>query len=299
VAHAWPDRLHRLAVERGALVLAAALALSMALGIAALRLPWTQDPEVITLEGSDALDAYRDYVRRWGSDKWIVLAYDAADAFHPARLAQLRELTDALFEIEGVRWVASLDSAFAIEDGPLGPHARPLVPEVIEDGAAVRRAALASPLIREALVSADGATLALAVELEAAELDTREVEEKALAGIDAVLARPAFADLRVHRAGAPVFNRELARLNARDQALFVPITVAVIAVFLVVLLRSAWLTAAALGVLLLCVVWTLGTMSWLGIPMNITTGLLPPLLLVVSVAESVHFLTAFADRLRA
>ena len=290
--------LERLAVERGGLVLALALALSVPLGVGYLRLPWTQDPEVITLQGSDALEHYREHVRRWGSDKWIVLAYEVEDAFAPARLAQLRALGDELFEIEGVRNVSSLDTAFVVDTGPFGPFARPLVPEQIGADPEMRRHALESTFTRDALVSADGRVLTIAVQLEGSELDSTQAEARVLGAIDAILAQPQYAGLGVHLAGAPVFGRELSRLNQRDQARFVPLTIAVIAVFLFALLRSAVATGLALGLLLLTVVWTLGIMSWLGIPLNITTGLLPPLLMVVTIAESVHLLSTYVERLR-
>jgi predicted RND superfamily exporter protein len=292
------DFLQRLALERGGLVLAVALALSTPLAVGYLRLPWTQDPEVITLQGSDALEHYREYVRRWGSDKWIVLAYEVDDAFAPERLAELRTLGDELFAIEGVRDVSSLDTAFVVDTGPFGPFARPLVPEQIGVDPQIRRRALESSFTRDALVSADGRVLTLGVQLEESDLDSTQAEARVLGAIEAILAQPRFSGLDVHLAGAPVFSRELSRLNQRDQARFVPLTIAVIALFLFVLLRSALATALALGMLLLTVVWTLGAMSWLGIPLNITTGLLPPLLMVVTIAESVHLLSAYIERLR-
>jgi predicted RND superfamily exporter protein len=282
------------AVLLGAVALATAF---FALGYG--RLSWTSDPEVITLEGSDELEFYREFVARWGSDKWVVLAYAVDDAFAPANLRVLRELTDALDALPGVAGVASLDTAVTVDTGPFGPYLRPIVPDEIGAGDGARAAALASSFVRDQLVSRDGTLVLLAVQLDVSGLDSTAQERRVLEGLGALLARAPFAALDVRLAGSPVFNRELERLNRRDNALFTPLVVAMIAAALVLLFRSALATLVALGAIGLTVIWTLGLMGWLGVPMNITTSLLPPLLLVISVAYAIHVISGYVEQLGA
>jgi predicted RND superfamily exporter protein len=289
--------LERVIWRHGGALLAALAAASAFFALGYARLGWTSDPEVITLEGSDELDFYRDFVARWGSDKWIVLAYPVDDAFAPRNLKTLRELTRALDELPGIASVASLDTAVAVDTGPFGPYVRPIVPDEIDGQADVREAALASAFVRDHLVSRDGTLLLVAAQLDAEGLDSTAQERRALDGLDALLARAPFAALDVRLAGSPVFNRELERLNRRDNALFTPLVVALIGAALALLFRSALATAVALGAIGLTVLWTLGTMGWLGVPMNITTSLLPPLLLVVSVAYAIHVISGYVERL--
>lgn len=291
------ERLERVVMHHGVALLAV-IALSTALlGLGYARLRWTSDPEVITLEGSDELDFYRAFVSRWGSDKWIVLAYEVEDAFSPASLQLLRELTGTLQDVPGVASVASLDTAAAVETGPFGPYVRPLVPDEIGSDPGLREAALANGFVRDQLVSQDGRLLLVGVQLEATELDSTAQEREVLAEIDTRLAAPNFAALRVQRAGSPVFNRELERLNLRDNALFTPLALAMIALVLGLLFRSVLATGLALGTVGLTVVWTQGLMGWLGVPMNITTSLLPPLLMVIAVAYAIHVISGYVERL--
>jgi hypothetical protein len=289
--------LERMIERHGALLL---LLTALATGILALgyaRLRWTSNPEVITLEGSDELDFYREFVARWGSDKWIVLAYEVADAFSPESLAQLRSLTNTLQDVAGVASVASLDTAVAVDTGPFGPYARPLVPDEIVADPGLRDAALANGFVRDQLVSRDGKLLLVAVQLDATALDSSAEERRVLAEIDAKLARPPFDALHVQLAGSPVFNRELERLNRRDNALFTPLALAMIGIVLALLFRSALATGLALGTIGLTVIWTQGLMGWLGVPMNITTSLLPPLLMVIAVAYAIHVISGYVERL--
>jgi predicted RND superfamily exporter protein len=293
----WAAALESVSVRHGRALLVALVVISAFFALGYVRLQWTNDPEVITLEGSDELEFYRGYLERWGSDELIIVAYEVPDAFAPAQLETLRSLTSDLLEIEHVRWVWSLDTAFVVDTGPFGPYARPLIPDRIESDPEIREEAMASPFVRDALVSQDGRTVVLSVQLEGAELHNNAVENETLDAIDAVLSRPAYAGLAPHLAGAPVFNRELSYLNQRDNALFTPLAVAIIAVLVAALFRSLLATGLVLAVVALTVVWTQGLMSWLGVPMNITTSLLPPLLMVIAVADSIHLLTNYLDRL--
>jgi len=289
--------LERVVVRHGAVLLGVVALATAVLALGYARLTWTSDPEVITLEGSDELEFYRGFVSRWGSDKWIVLAYEVDDAFSPASLTLLRELTRALQELPGVASVASLDTAAAVETGVFGPYVRPLVPDDVDSDPGLREAALANDFVRDQLVSRDGRLLLVAVQLEASELDSNAAERAVLDALDATLALPEFDALHVQRAGSPVFNRELERLNRRDNALFTPLSLGVIALVLVLLFRSALATGLALGSIGLTVVWTQGLMGWLGVPMNITTSLLPPLLMVIAVAYAIHVISGYVERL--
>lgn len=289
--------LERLILRHGAVLLGVVALATAVFALGYLRLRWSSDPEVITLEGSDELDFYRDFVTRWGSDKWIVLAWEVDDAFSDASLHLVRELTRALQDIPGVASVSSLDTAAAVETGPFGPFVRPLVPDEIGSEPGLREAAFANGFVRDQLVSRDGKLLLVAVQLEATKLDSTAQEREVLGQIEAKLAAVPFAALQVRRAGSPVFNRELERLNRRDNALFTPLALGMIAAVLALLFRSALATGLALASIGLTVVWTQGLMGWLGVRMNITTSLLPPLLMVIAVAYAIHVISGYVERL--
>jgi predicted RND superfamily exporter protein len=114
------------------IVLAAFVVLTLALGAAAPFTRWDASPELLTIEGSPELAAYRDYLASFGSDELLVIAFEHPDLLGPSGLATVRSLTDALFEVEGVEDVSSLDTAYDVAFGPFGPFAEPLVPDALE-----------------------------------------------------------------------------------------------------------------------------------------------------------------------
>jgi hypothetical protein len=279
-------------------VLAALVAATLALGAAAPFTRWDPSPDALTLEDSPELAAYRDYLAAFGSDELLVIAFEHPDLLGREGLATLRALTDELLELEGVADVMSLDTAYAVELGPFGPFAAPLVPDALEEAppaAELLARVRALPLARDGLVDAAGRTAAIVVKPRASELGAgaRRTQRALLDGVDAVLARPEFAGLRFHLAGSPVFNRELERLNARDNALFTPVAAGLVAVLLALALRGA----VAVGLAMACVggsvAWVRGAMTLLDVPLDTTTSLLAPLLMVLAVCVVVHVLVRY------
>ena len=98
---------------------------------------------------------------------------------------------------------------------------------------------------------------------------------------------------RFHLAGSPVFNRELERLNARDNALFTPVAAGLVAVLLALALRGAVAVALAMACVGGTVAWVRGAMTLLDVPLDTTTSLLAPLLMVLAVCVVVHVLARY------
>jgi predicted RND superfamily exporter protein len=293
-----PRSIPSLTRRRPRALLAAFAAVTLALGAAAPFTRWDASPDLLTIEGSPELAAYRDYLAAFGSDELLVIAFE-----HPALLAReglatIRALADALFEVEGVEDVASLDTAYEVAYGPFGPFAAPLLPEDLAEApppAELLASARALPMARDGLIDAAGRTTAIVVKPRASGLgaEARAVQRGVLDGATAVLARPELAAIRFHVAGSPVFNRELERLNARDNALFTPVAAGLVAALLALALRCAVVTGLALACVGGTVAWVRGAMTLLGVPLDTTTSLLAPLLMVLSVCVVLHVLVRY------
>jgi predicted RND superfamily exporter protein len=293
------------AVRRHPRAIVAALAVCTAgLGAAAPFTRWDSDPELIALEGSPELRAYRDYLARFGSDELIAVAFERRDLLAPAGLAVVRSLTEALASLGGVERVASLDTAYRVAFGPFGPFASPLVPDELTAAPppdVLLRQLRELPMTRDSVIDDTGRVTTLAVQPRARELgaDARSLQRDVLDGTLAVLARPEYAGIDFHLAGSPVFNRELERLNARDAALFTPLVFGVVTALLAVALRGRGLIALAVAAVAATLAWVRGLMTALDVPQSTTTSLLPPLLMVLSVSVAIHVLARYRLERRA
>jgi predicted RND superfamily exporter protein len=279
-------------------VLAGLAAATLGLAAAAPFTRWDTDPELVTLEGSPELRAYRDYLARFGSDELIVIAFELPDLLEPAGLARVRALGTALAELPGVESVGGLDTAYRVEFGPFGPFASPLVPDDLAEAppaAELARALRELPMTRDSVLDASGRVTTLTLQPRARALggEARSLQREVLEGVDAVLSRPEFRDVRFHLAGSPVFNRELERLNTRDNAIFTPIAFGLVSLLLAVALRGPALVALAVACVGGTLAWVRGLMTLLDVPLSTTTSLLPPLLMVLAVSVAIHVLARY------
>lgn len=291
------DAAERFARTRPGLVLGGLAALTLVLGAAAPFTRWDASPDLLTVSGSEELAVYRDYLHRFGSDELLVVAVQRPDLLEPSGLRAVRELTEALRDVPGVARVQSLDTVVDVDVGPFGPFARPVVPDELSQAPPPGElaATFAELGLAEGLIDPRGTTTALVVKPEGRVLgsEARDLQRRMLEGVEAVLAGASEDGTVVRLAGAPVFHTELERMNTRDAAVFTPVAVALVVVLLVAALRDVRLVAFAMAAVLGTLAWVRGAMTLTGVPLDTTTSLLPPLLLVLGVSVSVHVLARF------
>lgn len=296
----WANVIQAQLAHHPRLVLAVSIVISLVLGAAAPFTRWDANPELITIEGSTELRDYRRHLQKFGSDELIVIAFSLPHLLEPAGLTTIRDLSNAFWDIEGVKSVSSLDSLYTVDVGPFGPFASPLIPDDITEApnaSVLHKKILSLPMARETLLDFSGNTTTIVVQPKGSDLgpETRILQQKVLDEVKAVLARPAYRNIEFHLAGSPVFNHELEALNTRDNQLFTPITVALIFVLLIVALRDLVSVTLAMLSVLATLGWVRGIMTFADIPFNTTTSLLAPLLMILTVSVSMHILSRYQN----
>lgn len=113
---------------------------------------------------------------------------------------------------------------------------------------------------------------------------------EALPAVEALLAREADPAFALHLTGPVVAETRLGERVLRDLALFVPVMLAGIALLLRVALGDRAGVIVPLCEAGTVLVWTLGAMGWLGIPVTIATTVVPVVLLTMAITDEVHLL---------
>ncbi len=242
-----------------------------------------------------SLVSYREHQDRWGHDERAVVVYTDAQTQPKQSLTRLRALDRAVGALEQVAEARSLASVPTVVQGEadwldVGP-ALTEDPESAGQAAVIVSNAAADPLLTGRLVSADGQAVAVAVRLDVDSDDDaarQSVLRELHAQVDAAGGEPLVAGVSVLTARLNTLSRsETARLG----------TAAGFAAGLVllVLFRRPLPVLAALGAVALAAVGTLGVMAAAGTPLNLVTLILPTLVAVLGVANSVHMLMRVAD----
>jgi predicted RND superfamily exporter protein len=285
------------------LILALVLAvtgLGEATGWQAGALPQDNRLEVWFVDGDPVVEAFRDFQRDYALGEPVVVAvHDAAGVFRPQTLNLVLDMSQALREAPRVRGVSSLATALhAREEGEGALHVEPLYETPVTEVArarALRQRALGDPLLRD-LVSADETTALLTVQLE--QVDDFDQERPVVlaalrAAIEGAVARAGRGAEAwswggpgiLHQASNEATRAETDRLSGLS-------ALALLGVLLVAFRRLAPVLIA-LGSVVAAVVLLAGAALALGHRFNLVTAVLPTLVLVVGLIDSVYFVTVF------
>ena len=163
----------------------------------------------------------------------------------------------------------------------------------------IRQSIEESPLVVGQLVSEDRTLAAVVVRL-ATGLGTGNERLSFVNEMDTWLdANPPPAGITLHRAGLPHLRTAIARYMQRDQMVLIPLTVLVCVILLYLSFRwipGTILPLVAVGV---CVVQIVGVMAIVGEPMTILTNVLPTLIIIIELSNSVHLITRWEEELAA
>jgi len=245
--------------------------------------------------GHPARADYERILQRFGDDELTIVFVGDDDLFQPSKLAAIGQTVQAL---EALEWVARTDSLFSVNDVQIDSDwvtARPYlaeIPPTRELAAAIREAALANPLVAGNLLAADGRALAINVYLsEAGRAPERapEVSAQLEQTID-----PLRSELQtVFQYGTPAVRQAVGERIGVDQARILPLALGVLLLALALSQRSLDGALVPLITGLLSVIWILGLMAALAIPINVMTSIVPALLIIVGATEDVHLLVEY------
>ena len=319
-------------------LLAGAL-LVASLGAFAPRFQLDASSETLVMEHDEAVRFYRAVRARYESDDFLVVTYTPHDGLFTDRaLARLEELRDALRAIEQVEEVTTLLDVPLLDGLDVSLTELPTDPEELNcngpDRAEDCRRAIDSGLYRNLLVSPDGATSGIRVNLRQdqdlralqRERDQLRIKDPA-EGLDAdEQARMAQLDRRIATLGALVRDREavaIAEVRAtlerfRDEARIHLGGVPMIAVDSIAFIRADLVNfGAAVGAFIILILflafrrwyWVMlpvitcaatvvamiGLLGLLGWPVTVVSSNFISLLLILNLALLVHLVVRYRE----
>lgn len=259
--------------------------------------------EIWFLEDDPALASFRDFQETFGNDEVVlVLLRDERDArgvFTPETLTLVADISSRIKALEHVDGVTSLSTV--LYTGPQEEDREVLAVEKmfkrVENAAQAKRVqtrVLSDPLLRRDLVSEDLRSTMLSIRM-ARNID--QVRAPALAAIERELEQASVAAGREKRdwywAGIGVSNEELNRITQTDAPFFTNLSTLVIGICLWIALRRFIPVLAALLGVVLAVALMWGIYLGLGQKVNLITMVLPTLVMVIGLTDSVYYLTSY------
>jgi predicted RND superfamily exporter protein len=262
----------------------------------------------VVVDPNDNLPQEHPYViatneieRIFGGRNLVVIGVEATqgDVFQPAILEKIQRITDGVLDIPGVirSNVISLAARKAknitgTEEGMAVHQLMESVPQTPEGLAALKQAVYANPIYVDSIVSKDGHMAMVIADFKfGPELrGYRSIKER----VEAVLDRERDARVRLYLGGLSI---NLAWLEIYSQQMLV-LFFAALAIVIIVSYLSFWsFQGTVIPVLtgLISVVWGLGVMGLLNIPMDTFNATTPILIMAIAHGHSVQILKRYYE----
>src|SRR6185312_13149998 len=108
----------------------------------------------------------------------------------------------------------------------------------------------------------------------------------------------ATTNIQTHISGLPLIRTEVADRIAREMKWFVIGSLALSALILLLMFRSASTTLLSLTVVVAGVIWSVGIMQILGHKITLLSALIPPLVVVIGIPNCIYFLNKYHSSYR-
>lgn len=249
---------------------------------------------------------------RFGNDEVVFIGYETDDVFSRASLAEIRGLVEELEQLEidshgqKSRVVADVTSLTNIKDldgADMSYRSVPLVPEVIptspEELEAIRARALRNPVIRDTLLAkrtSQVATILVRLVRDLDDVDTAATAHAIRALIEETERKG--RGTRFFVTGVPIVDTDVAHFTQDDLGRLIPIVYVIIIALLLAFARQWRGVLLALVNVTLCLAAGMAALTLIGGSVNNLSSMMPPVMMVLSVATVIHFLSELAKNTR-
>lgn len=282
------------------------IALVLTLGaLAAAMLPRVEgefSPQALFASHPEEEAFAQRFVERFGSaENTLVLVLSADDLFTPETLAWMRSIGDHAADLDGVERVQSIvHSPLPRAEGDGVVSLSPLLqgPDVTAEDAERLRAVTADlRTVRGTLLSTDGRMALIAVVFDRHQRQVAEIQPL-VHTIHALLdEHPPPAGVSTFFGGLPHIRVHVVGRLIGDQFVLIPLAALVNLLFLALAFR--WvpgivlpLASVGLGTVLL-----VGGMGFANEPFNIINNVLPTLVIVIGISDSIHLLNRYREEI--
>lgn len=286
-------------------VIVATLAVAISAASGARFLGFSTDYRVFFSDQNPQLTAFENLQKIYTKDDNIqlVLKPSSGDMFTPALLAATSDLTEKAWKTPFATRVDSLTNfqhSYAEADDltvrDLIAKNRPVTQEAVDEA---KQIGISEPLLVNRLVSPDGKTVAININLT---LPGESLDEgpsaMAYARQIADEFRQANPDVRVAITGLAALNNAFSEASLMDMEKLIPLMYGGLLLVMVFLLRSFSGTLGTIIVVGLSAITALGLTGWFGILLTPPSSTAPTIILTIAIADSVHILITMLHEMR-
>lgn len=242
------------------------------------------------IQGKDALKALLTNPEQMTNELFWDAEFSKKIARKMKRTSVDRLLQLYRFPVDEIKSVNNTD--FIRGEGDKFVVEKLIDPEKADDAslAAMKDKVKSWPLYDRLLYSADDRLTVLSVQMNPVDINLRKqfnIE------VEKIIKNSPKGKLDVYMAGEPVVTDRVSSSMGDDLKRLLPFVLLVMLVILYLIFRHYEGVAFPMVAMIFSVIWTLGTMSILGIPMSMVSISIPTVLTAVASAYGIHFMTHY------
>ncbi|NLU41474.1 MAG: RND family transporter [Firmicutes bacterium] len=292
--------LSRLAFSHPKLVIAALLAITVVFALFLPKMEFDADLERMVPADDPAIKDIRDATAEFGYQDVFLVVLRGEDVFTANTLAKIYSLAEEIREIQGVEAVLDPITVDLIRSSELGIEivpAAPGLPQTDDEIDEFRRSITDSQYLGK-LISEDGRAAAIMVTMENAG-ELANARSSQIARDVEGLAQKYRGPEEILIVGNAYISYYAEQTIKEDMSFLIPLVIAVLLAILYWSFRTTVGVALPLLTVVTSVIWAVGLMSMLRIPLTIVTMVTPVILLAIGSAYGMHILNKYTEALAA
>ena len=271
------------------------------MGSKAIQLELSYELAKILPQSDPSFQLYEKFKKTYGEDgNVMVIAVDDPNMYKLENYQNWYNLAQDIKKVEGIKNIAANTTIFDVvrndkkkkfDFKPLSPT-RPTTQAEVDS---IQKNILRLPFYKGFIYSEEGNAHLMAITFDQAQLNskgrittTREIQRIA----------DAFGEksgLEVHYSGMPFIRTNFMSKVSTELALFMGLAFLVTTLILYLFFRSVRIVFFAVLIVAISVVWSVGFIQMFGYKITILTGLIPPLIIVIGIPNSIFLINRYQE----
>ncbi len=246
---------------------------------------------------------YNAFKKQFGEDGSVmVLGIQSPNIYQKDTYNKWMQLSDEIGKLKGIKGVLSIGKLFELQKDTVNQKfvVSPIPSRAVQSDAemdSLKNHIYSMPFYNGLLFNKTSNATLMAITFDPKILNSvdrnpilKEIEAKATFGKS--------TNLHVHLSGLPFIRTATSKLVSNEFVLFLGLSILVSALILLIFFRSFYAVFFPILVVVMGVIWSIGTLVLFGYEITILTGLIPPLIVIIGIPNSILLLNKYHNELK-
>ena len=247
---------------------------------------------------------YNNFKSQFGEDgNMMVLGVSSPDLLKKDQFNEWKALATEIQKVEGIKQVLSIGNLYDLQKDT--SNQRFVLKQlsgttVLSDTEmdSIKQRIYELPFYEGLLYNKESHATLMAINIDTKILNTKKRAPIIQSILDKADAFSKRNKLEVHYSGLPFIRTAVMRLVSKEFVLFLGLSILVAAVILFIFFRRLYPVIFPILLVIVGVIWSLATLVMFGYEITILTGLIPPLIVIIGIPNSILLLNKYHNELR-